>query len=125
MIVKEYRYDDPELLRKIVHLLGNVEWEKEHDQPLRRNPTKTFILLEDGDKMVSMFSVNKNVLGDFHTEPQYRNKGFFERLFSSYDIKNGMYCMTRNEHVKGMLLKMGFVNAGQNGRFAKMKKEVV
>lgn len=122
MDIKIYDYDDTELLKKIVHLLGNVDWKKEHDQMLTRNPTKKFYLLEDSGKMISMFSLNKKVLGDFHTEPEYRGKGYFKKLLESQNFKEGTYAMTRNNYVIELLYKNGFECVGLNGRFHKMAK---
>lgn len=120
--IKIYKADDPELLKMIVHLLGNPEWNKEHDQALMRYSTKTFqVLCEDG-QMLAMFSLNKNVIGDCHTDPKHRNEGCMKELLSAFQFKEGTSCITRNNIMKHILESMNFKAAGERGRFTVYKK---
>lgn len=122
MTVKTFNYDDQELLKTIVHLLGSTEWVAEHDQALMRQKTKVFHLLFVNDEFVSMFSENKNVIGDCHTEPAFRNQGYMKSLLSEFDFKAGTRTVTKNETMIHIFENIGFVKCGKNGRFTKLKK---
>ena len=122
MDIKHYTHNDPELLSLIVEYLGNPEWQKEHDMPLMRYPSKVFHLLFDNDVFVAMFSTNKTVIGDCHTKEEHRGKGYMTYLLTHSEFKPGAYAMTRSDHMAHILESIGFEAAGNNGRFTKYRK---
>lgn len=120
--IKTYKYNDPELLKTIIHLLGSTEWVDEHEYSLIRYKTKTFHLLFVDGKFVSMFSENKNSIGDCHTEPQYRNKGYMKYLLNAFDFKTGTRATTKNKIMIKLFEQMGFTKTGTRGKFTIYKK---
>ena len=124
MTIKTFEYNDPELLKTIVHLLGDTDWTNEHGQALIRQKTKIFHLMFDGEIFVSMFSENKKVIGDCHTEPAYRNRGHMKELLSAFTFETGTRAVTKSEGMKHIFQSIGFVECGKNGRFTKFKKVI-
>ena len=120
MKVEKFSYDDKKLIAAIGHLLGSTDWIAEHDYPLIRHKTKTFyVLFTDHGNFVSMFSENKGVIGDCHTEPGYRNCGYMQTLLKE---STGNRAVTRNSVMMHIFEKMGFKAVGTRGRFTTLKR---
>lgn len=118
--IKCYHANDPELLRTIAHLLGSPEWYKEHGQSLMRYSGKTFYLLFIDGAFASMFTTYKGVIGDCHTEPEYRERGCMKELLSAYEWDNATI-ITKNPVMERIAGEIGFLPVGKRGSYTVYK----
>lgn len=117
-MIRQYSYDELELVEQIKWLLGSDEWYAEHKQGLKRSHDKSFYLLyNDKGDFVSMLSIKGNLICDLHTLPNYRNVGYASELMKGV-VRPGLRIGTDNPFVKRILGKLDFQYLCNRGRYA-------
>ena len=124
MEIKEYKFDDEELIMLLRHHFGSDLHYREHNQHFHRAPTKTFFVATIGDKVVGYCSLRGKMVGDVSTIVEFRGKGIATGMVEYLQKKEVVLTTgTSNEALRRIVERLGFEFSHHRGKYKYYKWE--
>lgn len=118
MEIKEYKFDDEELIMALRHHFGSDLHYREHNQHFHRAPAKIFFIAFIDDQVVGYCSLNGKKIGDLSTIIEFRGKGIATDLIGYLQKREDILTIgTSNEALRRIVERLGFEFSHYQGKY--------
>lgn len=123
--IRQYDYDDEELIHLLARHFGSDLHFREHNQHFHRAPTKTFFVALSEGRVVGYCSMRgRGEVCDLSTLPDFRRRGVATKMIENLMSKHlAMTIGTSDETLIRILKKLGWRYHLNRGRYQYFKWE--
>lgn len=123
--IREYKFDDEEMIFLLRHHFGSDAHFREHKQHFYRNPEKKFFVAFQAGTVSGYCSLHKHEIKDLTTLASFRGRGIATEMVRYLQAKCNDYLTigTDCEAVEHIVTKLGFVHTLNRGRYHYFKWE--